>query len=225
MKKLLTALFCFFLLTNCQTVAKRGKYKEEKVHIYEGQMETNYVSDFPSMIMKAATIVEGKFIKEVATDEQVKFYTFQVDRVYKGKVAEKEIQIGLYHQLKVDGLNHEQGKPITFYIKHVSFVEPTIGKKTILFLGEKMKSFDLKWQGNGAYSTIVNPWYVEFDQRDLARLKTPPQDHQEIVTATDGKTKYKFITEYQDNLEYNHVKGKTYKEIVQVLNDYKQKSR
>ncbi|RAL24603.1 hypothetical protein [Thermoflavimicrobium daqui] len=210
MKKMLTVTFSIFLLVGCQSMVDETDEKKE-IPVYKETNDINYVRDLPTMIEKTTNIVEGEFIREEKRDKETKFFTFKVNEVYKG-FTEKYIKIGIPYQREITELKDEHGAPLTLFIPLSQFIQPELGKKTILFLSQKDKH-------THTYSLEIHPYHIVFDQNDIATLKKPKHKSKRIVMASDNKTKYYIESEgYPEDNDL--ITGKSYSRIVKIIRKY-----
>lgn len=117
------------------------------------------------------------------TYHEVQVHRFQVDKVLKGELDKKNIEIGIAHKLQL-----QTNKDKKIEIKHPLYTKPEDNKKYILFLNHPDSYTHY-------YTFPFSPHSIALDQKNIARLIVPSLELQ------------KQRIETQDQIFHIHIDG------------------
>jgi hypothetical protein len=166
-------------------------------------------NNLPAMIDQAPVIVLGEYqgmdrvengarnpknpaLPSENTYHEVQVYKFQVDRVLKGELDQKNIEIGIAHKLQ---LQTNDGKKIE--IIHPLYTQPENNQKYILFLNHP--------DAYTHYHTFrFTPHSIKLDQKNIAHLVMPSMKLQKQRVETQDQIVHisidGFPSDYNDQI-------------------------
>mgnify|MGYP001456938655 CR=1 FL=1 len=172
-------------------------------------------TDISEMVKNAETIVIGTFqeykhsynaernpkneheeSKEAYSETKV--YSFNVEKSLKGDVTESSsIQVSIPYTKELTGLRDEQGKELRFRIPSIGHVQPTLGKRYVLFL--------MKNERTNSYQAPFTPYMIEIQNDNKVVLQKPQEKVQTSFRSSNNQ--YQISVEGV-HLEKDEISGK-----------------
>ena len=172
---LLTSFFVFLLGCTATEESKR----------IEVGTDYNVAENLSQMANDAEMIVIGTFQKynhsynaernpknedEESTEaySETKVYDFAIEETIKGDESETSIQVSIPYTKELTGVRDEKGNQLRFRVPSPAHVQPTIGKKYVLFL--------MKNKITGIYSAPFFPYMIEIKSDNKMALQKPKEE-------------------------------------------------